>query len=97
MDFEFIDENEIEGVKRGRKTTVPTELVEAIRSMPKGKAVKVKDYKLDPTSEDYRNEKANVSSTIRKAGELAGVKVSITWTLDGVPQVKASLAKAKRK
>ena len=29
MDFEFIDETDMESVKRGRKTTVPAELVRA--------------------------------------------------------------------
>lgn len=96
MDFEFIDENDIQAVRRGRKTTVPTELVEALRSMPKGKAVVVKDYALDPTSDDYKNEKASVSATIRKAGELAGVKVSIAWTPTGLPQVKTATVKGRK-
>ena len=34
MEFEFIDENEIEAVRRGRKSNVSAELVEAFRTMP---------------------------------------------------------------
>lgn len=93
MDFEFIDENEIEAVSRGRKSNVPTELVEALKKMPKGKAVRIKDFALDPKSDDYKNDKASVSATIRSAGKQAGVKVVIAWSPDGVPQVKTATAR----
>lgn len=88
MDFEFIDENEIESVKRGRKSTVPQALVEALSKMPTGKAVVVKDFALDPKDDEYKTQKATVSSTIRQAGKLAGVEVAIAWSPNGVPQVK---------
>jgi hypothetical protein len=94
MDFEFIDENEIESVKRGRKSTAPAELVEALAKMPKGQAVRIKGMKLDPTSPDYKTDKASVSASIRTAGKLAGVKVAISWSPDGVPQVKTAKVKA---
>lgn len=98
MDFEFIDETDIQSVKRGRKTTVPQALVDALSKMPTGKAVRIKDYAGDPTAEDYKSHKASVSAMIRTAGRQAGVKVSISWSPDGVPQVKREVAKAgKRK
>lgn len=90
MDFEFIDENEIEAVRRGRKTTAPAELVKALGEMPKGKAVKVNLLAQDPTDPDYKTNKATASATIRTAGKLAGVKVSIQWSPTGVPQVKTA-------
>jgi hypothetical protein len=97
MDFEFIDENEIEGVKRGRKTTVPTELVDLFKTMPKGKAVRLPSYKGDVSDPvEYKAYKGAISGTIRKAGELAGVKVSITWSLDGIPQVKVRTPKVSK-
>jgi hypothetical protein len=96
MEFEFIDENEIEAVRRGRKSTVPTELVEALRTMPKGKAVRVNQYALDPMSEDYKNDKASVSAVLRSAGKAAGVEVAISWSPLGVPQVSTKTRKVKK-
>jgi hypothetical protein len=96
MEFEFIDENEIEAVRRGRKSNVSAELVEAFRTMPKGKAVKVKGLSVDPKSEDFKNDKATASATIRTAGRLAGVKVSISWSPEGIPQVTTKVAKAAK-
>lgn len=97
MEFEFIDENDIEAVRRGRKSTVPTELVEALRTMPKGKAMKVKGLAVDPKSEDFKNDKASTSAVIRSAGKLAGVKVAISWSPDGVPQVTTKTEKVGKK
>lgn len=93
VDFEFIDESDIQAVSRGRKSNVPAELVEALAKMPKGKAVRIRDFALDPKSADYKNEKATVSATIRSAGKQAGVKVVIAWSPDGVPQVKTAVGK----
>lgn len=93
MDFEFIDENDIESVKRGRKSTVPTELVELLAKVPAGKAVALRDFAGNPSDEDYKSYKASVSAMLRQAGKLAGVKVTIAWSPAGVPQIK--LAKSK--
>lgn len=88
MDFEFISEDEIQGVKRGRKSTVPAELVELIRKVPKGQAVVLKDHALNPASETYGKDKASKSAMIRTAGKQAGLKVSTVWTPSGLPQVR---------
>lgn len=90
MDFEFIDENEIQAVRRGRKTTAPAELVKALGAVPKGKVVLIREFALDPTADDYKSAKSTVSATIRTAGKLAGVKVGIRWSPAGVPQVMVS-------
>lgn len=90
MDFEFIDEGDMESVRRGRKSTVPQELVDALRTMPKGKVLAIKAFALDPSDTDYKNNKASVSATIRSAGTQAGVKVSISWSPKGLPQVKTA-------
>jgi hypothetical protein len=93
VDFEFIDESEIQAVSRGRKSNVPAELVKALTTVPKGKAVTIKAFACDPKSDDYKNDKASVSATIRSAGKQAGVKVSISWSPAGVPQVKVVTGK----
>jgi hypothetical protein len=96
MDFEFIDENEVESVKRGRKTTVPAELVKALATVPKGKVIKLTALAGDTTdAEAYKAHKASTSATIRSAGKQAGVKVAISWSPAGVPQVRVSVVKAK--
>lgn len=97
MDFEFIDETEVQAVKRGRKSQVPQALVDALAKMPAGKAVVVKDYALDPKAEDYKTRKATVSSTIRQAGKMAGKEVAIAWSEAGVPQVSVRAIKGKSK
>lgn len=88
MDFEFIDEADIQSVKRGRKTNVPSELVELLTKLPKGQGVILKQFALDPIAEDYKTKKASKSAMLRKAGELAGLEVSIVWSPQGVPQVR---------
>lgn len=88
MDFEFIDETDIQSVKRGRKSSADPALVEALRKLPTGKAVVVKTLALDTTDPDYKANKATVSAQIRSAGTQAGVEVSIAFTPAGVPQVK---------
>jgi len=93
MDFEYIDEEAVESVKRGRKSEVPAELVELLSKCPQGKAIALREYAGDVKSEEYKSYKATTSATIRNAGKLAGVKVGISWSPAGVPQVK--LAKAK--
>jgi hypothetical protein len=94
MDFEFIDENEIESVKRGRKSTVSPELVEAFRSAPTGKAIRLAMLAGDPTdAEAYKLHKASASATIRSAGTQAGKVVKISWSPAGVPQVSFSKPK----
>jgi hypothetical protein len=95
MEFEFIEESEIEAVRRGRKSTVQQELVEAFRTMPKGKAIRITDLALDPKSEDYKNDKASTSAILRSAGKQAGVEVTIAWSMAGVPQVSTKAPKVK--
>lgn len=97
MDFEFISEEDIQSVKRGRKSTVPQELVDLLKKVPAGKAVVLKDFALDPKDESYKTNKASRSATIRQAGKQAGVEVGISWSPAGVPQVKVQQARPKAK
>ena len=88
MDFEIIDGSEVVAVKRGRKSTVSPELVKAMKALPSGKALRVPNMKCDPKAENFKSAKSTVSASLRKAGELAGLKVSIAWSPEGVPQVQ---------
>lgn len=91
MDFEFIDESEIESVKRGRKSEVPAELVDTLtKALATGKAISLREYAGDPKSAGYKSYKAKVGSMLRQAGVLAKVKVRTNWSPSGVPQVRVS-------
>ena len=87
MDFSFIDEGDMEFTPRGRKSNVPQELVDAIRKMPKGKALVLSAYKVNTKAETAKTDRARVGATIRSASAQAGVKVAIRWSPTGVPQV----------
>lgn len=97
MKFEYIDEAEVEVVKRGRKSQVPQELVEAIREIPANKVVKLTELAGDPTDENYKNYKASTASMIRQAGKLAGFEVRTNWSPNGIPQVKKILTASKKR
>lgn len=97
MDFEFIDEGDIEGVKRGRKSQVPQELIDLFKAMPVGKAVKLTAYAGNPSDPDYKAHKANASSVIRQAGKQAGIETRISWSPAGVPQVSRKASKKSAK
>lgn len=93
MDFEFIDEGDIEGVKRGRKSQVPQELIDLFKAMPVGKAVKLTAYAGNPSDPDYKTHKQNASTVIRQAGKSAGIETKISWSPAGVPQVSRKAPK----
>lgn len=87
-DFEFINSDEIEFVKRGRKSNVDPKLVTMLSQLPKGKAVAISSLKVDPKADNFRTEKARISSQIRTACRQANLdQFRILWTPNGVPQV----------
>lgn len=87
-DFLIIDANEISFVKRGRKAMADPKLIEALKAIPNGKALAIASMKLDPTSVDYKTEKARIASQIRTACAAANLKgFRILWSPQGVPQV----------
>lgn len=89
-EFEFIDANSIEFVKRGRKSNVSPKLVDALSQLTKGKALAIPSMKLDPNASNYSNEKARISSQIRTACRMANLEgFRILWAPNGVPQVVA--------
>lgn len=92
MDFEFIDESEIESVKRGRKAQVIPEMLEVFTKTKVGQVVKVVRFALGEeilSDSDKKTAKAKNSATIRSHAKAAGwKKVQIWWSPKGVPQVK---------
>ena len=92
MEFEFIEESEIESVKRGRKAIVIPELVEFLKKAKVGQIVKVSTFALDSslaTAEDKKNAKAKNSATLRAQAKASGwSKVGITWDVNNVPFLK---------
>lgn len=104
MDFEFIEESEIESVKRGRKAIVIPELVEFLAKAKVGQIVQVKMFALGtefvPTKNmtlaqvtelnlEKKNAKATASATLRSQAKSSGwSKVGIIWDTNNVPNLK---------
>jgi len=89
-DFEIINADDISFVKRGRKALVNAELVEALKTLQKGKAMALKSLIVNPKADNFANEKARIASQIRTACREANLtNFSILWSPQGVPQVLA--------
>lgn len=90
--FEFIEESEIESVKRGRKAVVIPAMVEFFAKAKVGQIVKVANLALGDefvTAEDKKTAKAANSAIIRNQAKIAGwKKVRITWDIKNVPYAK---------
>lgn len=98
--FEIIDESEIVSVKRGRKSEVDSELVNLLKGLPKGKAIRATKYAFanpEADAEGYKKHKASVSANMRNAGKSAGLKVNFSWSPDGIPQLTITTLAGKRK
>lgn len=88
-DFEEIGDDEVRGVPRGRKSNVDPALVEGLRRLVKGKAIRIPSQTLDPTADNYKTEKARVSAMLRTAMRTAGHDdFSIIFSPEGVPQIR---------
>jgi hypothetical protein len=89
-EFEIVDANSVNFAKRGRKSNTDPNLVEFLKTMPKGNTVAIRKMTLDPKAVNYKIDKARVSSQIRVACEQANLDTyRIRWSTDGVPFVEA--------
>ena len=92
MEFEFINEEEIESVKRGRKAIVIPELVAFLSKAKVGQTVRVSMFALDKdivSAEDKKTAKAKYSATLRAQAKASGwAKVAIIWDVNNVPFLK---------
>ena len=92
MQFEFINEEEIESVKRGRKAHVVPELVAFLSKAKVGQTVRVPMFALDNeivTLEEKKNAKAKNSAILRSQAKASGwAKVGIIWDVNNVPFLK---------
>ena len=87
MDYEVIEETELEFVPRGRQSLVPQELVNALLKLGKGKALKLTGMQVNPTAKTFKTDKARISATIRLAAKQAKCEVLIRESTSGIPQV----------
>jgi hypothetical protein len=87
MQFEVINESEMQFISRGRKSTVAPELVEQIKKLAKGKAIAVTSMKVTAKGNEAKTERARYGAQIRAAAKQAGRKVTIRWSVAGVPQI----------
>lgn len=87
-EYEYIDADAVSYVRRGRKASVDAALVDALRKLPKGRAIALNSLRQDPASDKYAADKARTASAIRTACKAAGLDgFRILWTPTGVPQV----------
>lgn len=88
-DFEEIPEDQVESVRRGRKSNVDPGLVQALKGLKKGKAIRIPSQSLDPSAPSYRTDKARVSAQLRTAMRMAGhADFSIIFSPEGTPQIR---------
>ena len=88
-DFTIIDAREVAFIKRGRKSKLDDTLVQALRTLPKGKAIALTGMRQNPADAGYGNAKARVSSNIRTACRAAQMKSwQIKWAADGTPHIE---------
>ncbi len=88
---EIISVTEIEPSPRGKRTDFKPELLETLKRLPKGKAVKLSGT-FGNVSHDDRDK---VSHAIKRHWEkVRNDKPSIDFSPEGVPQVKARLKEA---
>jgi hypothetical protein len=86
--FEIIEASEVTKVSRGRKSNVDPALIAGLRTLTKGKAVRLTGQALDPKAPTYRTDKARVSASLRSACRSAGhTKFSIEFSPEGIPQI----------
>lgn len=90
--FEFIEESEMESVKRGRKAQVIPEMVAFFAKAKVGQIVRVNYFAIGAelvSAEEIKLAKAKNAATIRSHAKASGwAKVQISWSPTGVPQVK---------
>ena len=91
--FEFIGEDALEFVSRGRKSTVPPALVEALRKLTPKQALKLSSFTVNTKSANAKTDKARYGAIIRSAAKQANVTVTIMWSSAGVPQVVRTVKK----
>lgn len=91
MNYEFIDESEIQSVKRGRKPNLIPEMVAFMEKAKVGQIVKLATLAIDSAldAESKKKAKAAISATIRAQAKNANwTKVGIVWDKNGIPYAK---------
>lgn len=89
FEYEFINDDEMEFAKRGRKAKINAQLLSILEKAPKGKFFKVSQLAIDPKSEKASVKKAAISQELRKHLKMAKwTEFQIKWTTDFVPCVK---------
>lgn len=84
-EFEIVNESELNFAKRGRKSQADPAIVSQIEKLTPGKVLAIKKLTVDLKD---KSRKATVSAQLRSCATVAGVKVDIKFTIDGVPTVR---------
>lgn len=111
MDYQFIDENEIDSVKRGRKPRLTPELVAFFATAKVGQIVKLQKFALDPalyagldkaTKEKNEALAKEILAEIKLCKSSVSAKIRIhalhaNWKKIGIVWDKIGVPYAKRK
>lgn len=84
-EFEIVNESELNFAKRGRKSQADPAIVNAMTKLTPGKVLTIKKLTVDLKD---KSRKATVSAQLRSCATVAGIKVNIQFTVDGVPTVR---------
>jgi hypothetical protein len=107
MQFEFINENEMEFAKRGRKSNLDEKFVNSVKEMiKKNDSVAKKQFVIisslaipsDLTDiKEIKNYKAKVAAMLRTLAKNLGYGSEIRWHKETVPAIRFTSVKGKTK
>lgn len=103
MEFEFIEENEMEFVKRGRKSNLDVNFVNNMKEqLKKNNSVAKKQFVIVPSmaipsemtdEKDIKNYKAKTSAILRGLAKQLGYGSEIRWHKGTVPAIRFTIKK----
>jgi len=91
LNFEIIDESEMEFAKRGRKSNVNPEFIEQMKKLQIGKMYAIREFQIigETDKEKVKAKKSAIAMKLRSALRQANrQEFQIKWTTDLIPCVK---------
>lgn len=85
-EIEFIDISEVDSVKRGRKAQIDEIVVEKMKQLPKGKAMRIPQFSVTEITDETEKKKAKAKMRARVANhaKVAGwAKVTVAFEKNG--------------
>lgn len=93
LNFEIIDESEMEFAKRGRKSNLNPEFIEQMKKLQIGKLYAIREFQIvgETDKEIIKTKKSGIAMKLRSALRQANrQEFQIKWTTDLIPCVKVN-------